>query len=94
MWFTLADRRSTVARNDDSDGRTPVNWKLPALAALGALTLVAGPASAAHDELKIGVAQFPPNMHPAIEPTVVESYVRNIRVKLYEKAKAVYQEAR
>jgi peptide/nickel transport system substrate-binding protein len=49
--------------------------------AVAALALISNPAFAAHDELKIGVAQFPPNMHPAIEPTVVKGYVRNMALR-------------
>ena len=43
--------------------------------------LFGGPAFAAKEELTIGVAQFPSNMHPAIEPTVVKAYVRNMALR-------------
>jgi peptide/nickel transport system substrate-binding protein len=65
-----------------------MNWKLLAGAAAIGASLIAGPASAAKTELVIGVAQFPSNMHPAIEPTVVKSYVRNMalrQVTAYDK---------
>ena len=58
-----------------------MNRSILAGVAVAALALIGNPAFAAHDELKIGVAQFPPNMHPAIEPTVVKSYVRNMALR-------------
>jgi len=58
-----------------------VNWKLLAGAATIGVSLLAIPAQAAKTELVIGVAQFPSNMHPAIEPTVVKSYVRNMALR-------------
>ena len=45
------------------------------------IAMSGAPAFAAKDELVIGVAQFPSNMHPAIEPTVVKSYVRNMALR-------------
>src|SRR5260221_14239423 len=58
-----------------------MNWRLLAgIAAIGA-SVIAGPAFAAKTELVIGVAQFPSNMHPAIEPTVVKAYVRNMALR-------------
>jgi peptide/nickel transport system substrate-binding protein len=58
-----------------------VDWKLLAGAATVGVSLLAIPAQAAKTELVIGVAQFPSNMHPAIEPTVVKSYVRNMALR-------------
>jgi peptide/nickel transport system substrate-binding protein len=63
-----------------------VGWRyLTGLAVIGpallGTTLFATPALAARDTLTIGVAQFPSNMHPAIEPTVVKSYVRNMALR-------------
>lgn len=58
-----------------------MNWKLLAGAATIGVSLLAIPAQAAKTELVIGVAQFPSNMHPAIEPTVVKSYVRNMALR-------------
>jgi peptide/nickel transport system substrate-binding protein len=56
-------------------------WRIVASAVLVGVALTGGPAFAARDELKIGVAQFPSNMHPAVEPTVVKSYVRNMALR-------------
>lgn len=58
-----------------------MDWKLLAGAATIGVSLLAIPAQAAKTELVIGVAQFPSNMHPAIEPTVVKSYVRNMALR-------------
>jgi peptide/nickel transport system substrate-binding protein len=58
-----------------------VDWKLLVGAATVGVSLLAIPAQAAKIELVIGVAQFPSNMHPAIEPTVVKSYVRNMALR-------------
>ncbi len=56
-------------------------WRILASAVVVSVALTGGPAFAARDELKIGVAQFPSNMHPAVEPTVVKSYVRNMALR-------------
>jgi peptide/nickel transport system substrate-binding protein len=58
-----------------------VDWRHLAGALTASIGLLANPAFAAHEELKIGVAQFPSNMHPAIEPTVVKGYVRNMALR-------------
>ncbi|MBV8653592.1 MAG: peptide ABC transporter substrate-binding protein, partial [Alphaproteobacteria bacterium] len=56
-------------------------WRILAGAVAVGVALTGGSAFAARDELKIGVAQFPSNMHPAVEPTVVKSYVRNMALR-------------
>src|ERR1700722_11568955 len=56
-------------------------WRILACAVAAGVALGGGPAFAARDELKIGVSQFPSNMHPAVEPTVVKSYVRNMALR-------------
>ena len=56
-------------------------WRILAGAVAVGVALAGGSAFAARDELKIGVAQFPSNMHPAVEPTVVKSYVRNMALR-------------
>ncbi len=43
------------------------------LSVLPVLAFLAAPAHA-KDELVIGAAQFPPSLHPAIDPTVIKSY--------------------
>ena len=45
-----------------------VNWRLFAGVATIGAGILAGSAHATKTELVIGVAQFPPNMHPAAEP--------------------------
>jgi peptide/nickel transport system substrate-binding protein len=52
-------------------------------AAIVGIAVLGNPALGARDELTIGVAQFPSNMHPAIEPTVVKSYVRNMALRQF-----------
>ena len=58
-----------------------MKWRILACAVVAIAGLGIAPALAARDELKIGVAQFPSNMHPAVEPTVVKSYVRNMALR-------------
>jgi peptide/nickel transport system substrate-binding protein len=58
-----------------------VTWRIIACAIVASIGLVGAPAFAARDELKIGVAQFPSNMHPAVEPTVIKAYVRNMALR-------------
>lgn len=58
-----------------------MNIRLLAGVVVAGLSIAASPVHAAKTELVIGVAQFPPNMHPAIEPTVVKSYVRNMALR-------------
>ena len=51
---------------------TPI--KLVAALGLSILSLLGTPAHAARDQLVIGVAQFPPTLHPNIDALVIKSY--------------------
>jgi len=50
-------------------------------AALGAILAATHPASAAKDQLTIGVAQFPSTLHPNIDAEVIKAYVTDFSVR-------------
>src|SRR4051794_37876931 len=52
--------------------------KLPRVLVLAALLLPAAPALAAHDELTIGITQYPLTLNPVVEAMMAKTYVEGL----------------
>jgi peptide/nickel transport system substrate-binding protein len=52
--------------------------KLPRILALAALLAPAAPALAAHDELTIGITQYPSTLNPVVEAMMAKTYVEGL----------------
>jgi peptide/nickel transport system substrate-binding protein len=66
---------------DGWGGKYLVKRALPVLALAVGLGL-AGSAEAAKDTLVIGVSQFPPSLHPSIEPLVIKAYIDGFGLRM------------